>query len=129
MMRYAIYISVILYLLLGIEPLYGQPYGNEWIHPGQEYFKIQVIETGIYRITYDDLSAAGVLAGDPDPSYFQLFHRGEEVSIHVEGQPDGSFDPQDYIEFYGIRNNGTGDEALYEPNAQPHSYYGQYPWE
>jgi hypothetical protein len=122
-MRYAFHISAILYFLAGIQLSKGQDYGNEWIHQDQEYFKIQVIQTGIYHITYSDLSVAGVLSENPDPRYFQLFHRGEEVSIQVAGEEDGSFDPSDYIEFYGVRNDGAGDIPLYEPNTQPHPYY------
>ncbi len=125
-MKYVLYISILLFLIHGFQPSMAQSYGNEWISPDQEYYKFQVARNGIYRITYEDLFQAGALSGNPDPRYFQLFHRGEEISIQVEGQLDGSFDPQDFLQFFGVRNDGKGDEALYEPNAQPHSYYSLY---
>ena len=125
-MRRRLYIWIIFFILIKANSAQAQPYGNEWINPIQEYYKIQVAQNGIYRIDYNQLIQSGFLSGNPDPRYFQLFHRGEEVAMHVEGQIDGSFDPEDYIEFYGSRNDGTGDEALYEPNAQPHPYYALY---
>ncbi len=101
---------------------YGQ-YGNEWIDYNKSYYKVQTAEDGIYRISYTDL----VNLGFPitvDPRRIQLFHRGEEVAIHIQGQGDAVFDPTDYIEFYGQRNDGTLDAGLYEPaSAQPHPFY------
>jgi hypothetical protein len=104
----------------------GQNYGNEWINPAQVYYKIQIARNGIYRITYNDLQQSGFLVNNPDPRDIQLFHRGEEVAIHVEGQLDGSFDPADFIDFYGMRNDGKREQSLYEPGAQPHSFYSLY---
>jgi hypothetical protein len=98
--------------------------GNEWIRPGQLYFKITVARDGIYRITYADLVNAGFPVGAIDPRRLQLFYRGTEQSIFVAGQDDAVFDPADYIEFYGQRNDGTTDSELYRPfTAQPHTYH------
>ena len=36
-----------------------QNFGNEWIDYNQEYYKISIIQDGIYRLTYDDLNNAG----------------------------------------------------------------------
>jgi len=119
-------IVILCFLLMKISTVLGQNYGNEWINLNQEYFKIQVAENGIYQITYDHLSQAGALEGNPDPRNFQLYFRGEEIAIHLEGQLDGIFDPGDYIYFYGIKNDGSGDNVLYENNAQPHSFYNLY---
>jgi hypothetical protein len=97
--------------------------GNEWIDFNQLYFKIPVGKEGIYKLNQSDLQAAGFPVGE-DPRKIQLFHRGVEQAIHVDGQDDGNFDVGDYIEFYGRRNDGTLDAALYKPNtAQPHQYY------
>jgi len=55
--------------------------------------RIEVERDGIYRITYDDLSDAGLDTSTINVATFQLFHGGEEVAIDVkEGE---------YIEFYG----------------------------
>ena len=102
-------------------------YGNEWIVPTQDYYKMRVADNGIYRITYDDLVNAGLNPALTNPQNFQLYHRGVEIAIHVEGQFPPSFDTGDYIEFYGQRNDGTLDEQLYKsPDIMPHNYYNLY---
>ncbi len=99
-------------------------YGNEWIQFNQFYYKIGVARDGVYRITYSDLLNAGFPVGAIDPRRLQLFHRGAEQSIFVAGQEDAVFNPTDYIEFFGKRNDGTTDSELYRPaSAQPHSYH------
>ena len=97
--------------------------GHEWIRDSQPYFKISVAKEGIYRISSEALRQAG-FTGSPDPASFQLFHRGTEQAILVEGDADGQFDDTDYIEFYGRANDGTLDATLYvNPSMQPHKYY------
>ena len=64
-------------------------------------YKISVDEDGIYQVTYADLQVAGVEVDSLDPRTFQLHNQGEEVAIYVAGEGDGSFDPGDYILFYG----------------------------
>src|SRR5688572_14896611 len=98
-------------------------YGNEWISFGQQYFKIPVGSDGLYRIPYQELVQAGFPVA-ADPKTFQLFHRGVEQAILVEGEGDGVFHSNDYIEFFGRRNDGTLDSTLYENSGhQPHRYY------
>ncbi len=98
--------------------------GNEWISYGQVYYRIPVGADGLYRITYDNLLQAGFPIGANDPRKIQLFHRGVEQAIHIQGEEDGVFNPSDYVEFYGSKNDGTSDTLLYEPaSAQPHTYY------
>ena len=90
---------------------------------GQSYFKIPVGKNGIYKLSHGDLQAAGFPL-DSEPQKIQLFHRGIEHRILIEGETDGQFDITDFIEFYGRRNDGTLDGELYQPStAQPHQYY------
>jgi uncharacterized repeat protein (TIGR01451 family) len=70
-------------------------------------FKVTIRDAGLYRITYDDLTAE-----DPDypwetvdPHKFHLRNRGIEVALRVEGESDSSFDPGDSIIFYGEKLN------------------------
>ena len=101
--------------------------GNEWIDFNQSYYKIPVAKESIYKVSYSDLQAAGFPVDGIDPKKIQLFHRGIEQSIFVEGEDDLQFDPSDFIEFYGQKNDGTLDAALYKPSAsQPHKYYNLY---
>ncbi len=101
--------------------------GNEWINFSQSYFKIPVAKDGIYKLSYLDLQSAGFPVGATDPSKIQLFHRGVEQAIYVDGEDDGQFNPIDFIEFYGQKNDGTLDAELYKPSLnQPHTYYNLY---
>lgn len=102
---------------------FGQ-FSNEWINFTQSYFKIPVAKNGLYKLSYADLQTAGVPVGSIDPRRINLFFRGAEQAIFVQGQADAKFDPTDFIEFYGQRNNGTLDGDLYKPTSlQPHPYY------
>lgn len=111
-------------MLLACGEIYSQPFGNEWIDFNQSYYEIRLAEDGIYRINQSALNGAGVPISSIDPRRFQIFHRGTEQAIFVEGQQDGSFDATDYIEFYGKRNDGVNETELYlAPEAQPHTRY------
>ena len=127
----------ILLLLMAVVFLQGklsaQIYGNEWIVSNQSYFKLKTAATGMYRVTYADLVAANVPIGTVNPKFIQLFHRGVEQNIIIQGEADGSFDPADALYFYGEINDGTMDSLLYNPDPsrpghtyQPHKYYNLY---
>lgn len=117
---------ILLFILL--VPVWAFPqYSNHWIKSGQTYFRIPVARQGVYRLTHAHLLAAGVPLNTIDPRQLQLFHRGVEQSIHVQGQADAVFDASDYLEFFGKVNDGTLDKELYKPvTNQPHSYYNLY---
>lgn len=101
-------------------------FGNEWIKFNQQYFKIPIAKDGLYKLSYDNLVNAGVPTS-VDPRKIQIFHRGVEQAIYVEGENDGELNTTDYIEFYGRQNDGTLDADLYtNPAAQPHKYYNLY---
>ncbi|MBA4058657.1 MAG: hypothetical protein C0490_28330, partial [Marivirga sp.] len=101
--------------------------GNEWINYSQQYFKIPIAKDGLYKLTYSDLQDAGFPLGSTDPKKIQLYHRGKEHAIYINGELDNQFDPVDYIVFFGQRNDGTLDAGLYKPaSSQPHTYYNLY---
>ncbi|MBT1702368.1 C25 family cysteine peptidase [Chryseosolibacter indicus] len=109
-----------------IHPLFAQN-GNEWINFSQNYIKIPVGKDGIYRISYSALQSTGLPVNSLDPRKFQLYHRGVEQAILVEGENDGKFDSGDFIDFYGRKNDGTLNKSLYKDQAyQPHNYYNLY---
>ncbi|MCK4568983.1 MAG: type IX secretion system sortase PorU, partial [Bacteroidales bacterium] len=81
------------------------------------WFRIATDETGIYRITYEDLTNMGISPASLDPEKIRIFGNGNgivpeknsverlddllENSIYVYGEEDGVFDEDDYILFYG----------------------------
>ena len=97
---------ILFFTFLSTLSSFAQPYGNEWIDYSQNYYKIPISETGVYRISFQTLLAAGVPVTSVIPSNYQLFVKGEEVPIYIEGGTDGFFDVSDYIEFYGEKNDG-----------------------
>ncbi|RAU81635.1 putative type IX secretion system sortase PorU2 [Pontibacter arcticus] len=100
-------------------------FGNEWIRFDQPYYKIKVINTGLHRLSYGYLDSLGLAS--VNPKHLQLFRRGQEVAIYVAGQADDRLDQQDYVEFFGERNNGALDAELYKnPAHQVHQLYSLY---
>lgn len=90
---------------------------NSVLSEGQ-WYKFKVEETGIYKLTYNDLAQAGLEMASIDPQKLRLFGNAGymlpepnhiprpddllENAIFVSGEEDGSFDPEDYILFYGL---------------------------
>ncbi|EKB49199.1 C25 family cysteine peptidase [Cecembia lonarensis] len=90
---------------------------NNWIDYNLPYYKIPTVQDGVHRISFAALSSAGLNPNAIDPRNIRLYHRGEEVSIFVQGEEDGRFDPNDFIDFYGKRNDATLDRKLFRnPN-------------
>ncbi|QHT68127.1 transporter [Rhodocytophaga rosea] len=122
-----IFIACLWMVCVWVTPVQAQRFGNEWIRFDQQYYKIPVTQKGIYRITASDLQAAGFPVAAVDPRRIQLFHRGFEQAIYINGEANAIFDAADYIEFFGQGNDGTQDSLLYIPSsAQPHKYYSLY---
>ena len=82
---------------------------GEWINYAQDYYKIATSKEGVYHLSYTTLSASGINMNLLDPRDIRVYHRGEEVAVFVEGQGDGKFDANDYLELVGQKNDGTID--------------------
>lgn len=92
-------------------------YGNEWIHPGQMYFKFPVASDGLYRISYEVLQQSGVPVDQISADKFQLYRLGKEIPIYTT--QTGVFSTGDYIEFYGQRQRSEIDRFLFDdPDKQ-----------
>jgi hypothetical protein len=122
-------ISRILTSLIAFQLFMGHTYHSvgqnpDWMVPGKSYYRIPVSQDGMYRITSEDISKSGLPIAAIDARNIQIFHRGNEQAITVTGQNDTRLDPQDFIEFYGQKNDGTLDGDLYTiKELQPHIYY------
>jgi hypothetical protein len=109
----------------------------------QAGYKIPVDADGVYRVTPENLSAAGIPAGI-DPRTLKIYNRGEQVPVYVRGEADASFDAGDYLEFYGEKErsrytynntywlvyNGTQGERMPQENSSagtvPDSFLSEY---
>ncbi len=102
---------------------------------GEERYKILIKETGMYRITYDNLHKVGVKMEEIDLETIKMEQKGRTVGVSVVDQAeDGRFDPGDWIAFYGHRLvgdkftdtnaywlswNGSGASQVEIKNAAP----------
>lgn len=91
----------------GVDTLFG----NEWIQYDQQYYKMLVAEDGVYRVNKSTLEDAGVPLNNIDGTEFQVLYMGQEVPVFTSSE--GSFDDQDYIEFYGKKNRSELDYHLF----------------
>jgi hypothetical protein len=100
------------------------PVGNEWIVPGQQYYKVKIVKDGLYKLDYQYLTQAGITG--VAPRQLQIWRRGREITRYVGGNAN-ALDPTTFLEFYAIRNDGRLDVELYKrPQDQAHQYYSFY---
>ena len=94
----------------------AQLFNNEWIDYSKTYYKFKVEKDSLYRITQSTLSVAGL--GNIPTEQFQLWRNGVEVPIYTS-VATGILPGNGYIEFWGKKNDGKPDKALYkDPNNQ-----------
>ncbi|HET9056465.1 MAG TPA: C25 family cysteine peptidase [Chitinophagaceae bacterium] len=98
-----------LFIFLTIVSL-SQSYNNEWIDYSKTYYKFTIGATAVYRINQSTLSSLGL--GNVNAEDFQLWRNGEVVPVHTSVQ-SGPLPSNGFIEFFGERNDGKPDKALY----------------
>jgi hypothetical protein len=97
-------IIAVLFISLSIFEINSQNYN--WITPNKPYLKLYVIDDGIYRISQNDFTQAGINTAVIDPRTVKVYYKGFEIPIYFEGEQDGTFDAGDFLDFYGKRNYG-----------------------
>ena len=91
--------------------------GSSSVLSSGEWYKIPVIENGVYKLDYNYLNQTGVDVAAIDPKKIKIFGNGggmlpqknsdsrpvdlAENAISVFGESDGRYDQGDYILFYG----------------------------
>jgi hypothetical protein len=70
-------------------------------------WKLIVNETGIVRVTGEDLRSAGCPIEQITPYDTHIKNRGREIPIYLTGETDGRLDEYDYLDFYGEKNART----------------------
>ncbi|GIV38421.1 MAG: peptidase C25 [Thermonema sp.] len=108
---------LLLVLFLGTLHLTHAQFAPSSVLAQGEWWKIGIMQRGLYKITYNELKEAGLPVDALDPRSLRLYAHGsgmlpqansaprpgdlQEVAIRVAGEEDGKFDPGDYILFYG----------------------------
>ena len=64
---------ILLIAVIFISSVSHAQYGNEWINPGQTYYKTKVGSNGIYKLTYTTLLDAGLPITSINPK--NIFNR------------------------------------------------------
>jgi len=101
--------------------------GNSWINYNNSYLKFCVSSDGLYRITKSDLDSIGIDMKLVNPNTFKIFESGKEQPCYVLGEEDGSFDNNDYIEFWGTKNYSKNNYRAKNPdNEEYHEYLNRY---
>ncbi len=101
----------------------AQPYGNEWINFGRQYWRFEIRNEGIFRIDSAALAAAGFPVGAVDPREIQLFNRQKQVPLYVEGEYDGAFNSTDFLEFHAKGNDAWLDVGMWDDPAHVNNPY------
>lgn len=103
-------LSVLLINIFSTTILFAQ-FNNEWIDYNKTYYKFKVGQTGLYRIPYSVLQSAGL--GSARAEQFQLWRNGQEIPIYTSIST-GLFSSNDFIEFFGVMNDGKPDAVMYK---------------
>ncbi len=105
----------VLIWLLGLVSLQlKSQYNNEWIDYSKTYYKFFVGADSLFRINQNLLAAAGL--GNVNAEQLQLWRNGKQVAIYTSVL-SGIIPANGYIEFWGQKNDGLPDRALYKNPA------------
>jgi len=109
------------------------------------WYKLSVLQEGIYRLDYDYLLRNGVDPAVIDPRTIKIFSGGsaalpkdrnivvpdtmKQIAIWIKGQEDGRFDQGDHIIFYGQdlsgwhKNSKLTTPQFFNPYADTNCYW------
>lgn len=91
------------------------------ISPTGPRYRISVTESGMYRITAQDLAAIGVNLETITPATLTLTNKGKQIPIFVRGESAQRFDSTDEIIFYAERQRG--ETSYIDPYSNENIYW------
>ena len=121
--------KILLFIMLVLSSVNSNVFGqtNSVLASGT-WIKLSISQDNIYKITFDDLQSYGIDPASIDPATIRIFGNGsgmlpqanneertidlDEIAIEVVGQNDGTFNPEDYIFFYGSGPNIIDYDSL-----------------
>ena len=112
----ALLASLFVGMCCGVYASDGSRYVPNSVLSTGNWYKIGISESGIYKLSYSDLSSMGMDVDHIDPTHLRVYHNGGgvlneinsqprfddlmEVPVFVSGESDGKFDRDDYVLFY-----------------------------
>ncbi|MEJ6617180.1 MAG: hypothetical protein QNL61_09750, partial [Crocinitomicaceae bacterium] len=126
MKNFKTHIALLLFIFVSAMG-FGQTYGNEWINYNQSYYSFKVVNTGVYKLDYATLTAAGIPVSSFQSQNIQVFGKEKELPLYVIDNGDNSIDTGDFILFYAERNDGWLDSTIYlDPETIGNPAYSLY---
>ncbi len=131
---------------ISIQPVYSnarvssfRSFASSSVLATGDWYKIAILQTGVYKIDYQFLKSMGIEVDGIDPRNIQIYGNGggmlpfannkfryddlQENGIVVTGQDDAKFDNSDYILFYGSNQTKWNyDAATKQFNHQINLY-------
>ncbi len=92
----------------------AQTFGNEWINYSQKYYGFPITQTGIHKLSYQELMAAGVPVTTIPLNTYQVFGRQKEQPLYIPDNGNNVLDPNESVFFYAEKNDGWLDSTLYD---------------
>ena len=92
----------------------AQTFGNEWINYSQKYYAFPILQSGIYKITYQNLQNAGIPVATIPIDQYQVFGKQKEQPLYIIDDGNNFLDPYEFIYFYAEKNDGWLDSSLYD---------------
>jgi len=109
---------------------------DEYFTSASHWARMNVVETGVHRVSYELLQAAGADPSGIDPATFRVFSGGglpvpesvtaarpdwmDECAIHVDDGGDGSFDAGDGVVFHAVGADAWADELEIADPEEPY---------
>ena len=82
-----------------VQPLRKQ--GLDWYNPTAQYYKIGIVEDGVYRLDANWFAASRIGLGVGDLERLKMYVDGREIPLLVEDGGDGQLDAGDGVFFWG----------------------------
>ena len=114
MLKKALICSIFFGFCFGVK---AQTFGNEWINYSQKYYAFNIVQSGIHKITYQNLLSAGIPVSGIPINTFQIFGRQKEQALFIPDDGNNLLDPNESIYFYAEKNDGWLDSTLYNNPA------------
>ncbi|MBX7043040.1 MAG: hypothetical protein K1X85_09065 [Ignavibacteria bacterium] len=117
-----------LFFLISLLPHFVSAQNFNWITPNKTYLKIYIADDGMYRLKKSDFTSAGVTTAF-DPRTLKLYNMGIQLPVYFQGEQDGVFNDNDFIDFFGKRNYGGETISRNSTNGVAYTtdeYYNPY---